>query len=208
MTPFWRWDQVIYHGPMAGHWVRPQDGKFELSFEYRNASVGYSTRRCEVEIVLYLDSESRASWKFAHNGRRVPVVSVDGTEPVGNSFNDQIVESRYLGVEVAPVPERGPDPADAVHRSHAVWEHGKLTVGGDELPTLEAHTPEYYSRAALAIRSYYPNTGTRPEIWLKNIRINGEPIELYSDSWHAPTTKEQVQDLKARLEPLRKVSGR
>lgn len=38
-----------------------------------------------------------------------------------------------------------------------------------------------YRRGALVISSFYPEHGPAPEIWVKDIRINGQEIKLHDE---------------------------
>ncbi|MDY7011174.1 MAG: hypothetical protein SVV80_10555, partial [Planctomycetota bacterium] len=171
----------------VGDWTYFHDGKVELTFEYKNASQQMrkpNTYISYISVSLVLDYDVAGSLVFYNDGNLQPAVQI--------MTPDQTTEAIRLG-KAADLKDlsrkslataRAAQAAD-VHSAKISWDNGRISISTDEIKKIfKQKNNKKYSRAALVITSFYPEYGPAPKVLLRNIKLNGRRIKLYTDNWN------------------------
>lgn len=207
VQPYFRGAQAVYDGSQLGRYVPlDESGQVTLTFSYRNAS----TMRDDDEVSfllagLQMEDMFAAGLRFYNDGDKRPTPEVMPRDFIQIELDAPAWASPWKGKQLFArtgaegTGEAGPNEFHSVTMR---YDHATrmITIDGDEVGHVEKKAPYPFIRGAFYIQGFYPMTGEPAKIQIKDIKLNGEPIELYTGDFRIPDQGPMVVDIPLEVE--------
>ena len=150
-----------------------------------------------------------AGLRFYNDGEKRPRVEVNPIDLVRYELDTPAWASPWLARELLQrkdVIRSGEAASDEFHTVTMRYDaHSrKVTIDGDEVGHVEGEARyNKLSRGSLYIQTFYPMTGEPAKIHLKDIKIKGQAVELYTGDFIAADEGPMAVEIPAEVgEPL------